>query len=160
MYVPLTVDRSSSTLRVLCVHMCAHACVLYVCRGLQRPEGVLNPLELELQVVMSHVMWVLRTKPWSSARRARALLAGEAAPALAALNLKVMQSSSLCSLMVQAFFLPGNSLRISLAEAEGTTRQTRLCPVPLPPPPEVLWQEVSGYLSVGQKAVCERRNEL
>lgn len=42
------------------LHMCANAC-----RGQNR---VLNPLELELQAIICHLMWVLGTKLQSSAR--------------------------------------------------------------------------------------------
>ena len=39
----------------------------HVCRCPQRPEGV-RFLELELQVVVNHQMWVLRTKLGDSLR--------------------------------------------------------------------------------------------
>lgn len=48
------------------ISSCVCACAL---RGLQR---VSDPLELELKVVVSHLMWVLETEPRSSGRESSA----------------------------------------------------------------------------------------
>lgn len=41
----------------------------YECRCLQRSVRTLDPLELELQLVVSHLLWVLGTKLGSSGRK-------------------------------------------------------------------------------------------
>ena len=46
--------------RRVCTHVSASACRIQ--------ERVLDPLELELQAVVSHLMWVLRTELGSSPR--------------------------------------------------------------------------------------------
>lgn len=66
----------------LCVHTaCAHTffskylfCV-HMCRGWNKALG---PLQLELQVVLSHLIWVLETQLWSFTRTVS--LASEASP--------------------------------------------------------------------------------
>lgn len=48
--------------------VCAHGC-----RCLQRPEGVLDILELQLCEVVGYQTWVLGIEPWLSTRAANAL---------------------------------------------------------------------------------------
>ena len=57
----------------VCVYVCS-TLIFGLCsaHGGQKME-VVKSLELELQVVVSFWMWVLRTKPWSSERAVLAL---------------------------------------------------------------------------------------
>lgn len=48
--------------------------VPHVCRGSQRPKKVLDPLQLELQAIMGHPVWVLATELEFSARAASTLI--------------------------------------------------------------------------------------
>lgn len=60
--------------------VCVYVCVcffVWVCtcesRCLQRPEEVLNPLELELQAVLRDLMWIIGAELGSSRRAGRTL---------------------------------------------------------------------------------------
>ena len=59
--------------------VCVCVCVC-VCVGVQVSGKTLDPLELELQVVASHLMWLLETKCASSATVACVLLTISPAP--------------------------------------------------------------------------------
>lgn len=61
----------------------------------QRPEKVLNPLELGLLVVMSHPMVVLRAKPGSSTRAVNDLNHRATSSAPGILFLSQLQESEL-----------------------------------------------------------------
>lgn len=57
----------------LCAWVCSCACVcvmcvLHMCVAYGDQKRTSGPLKLELQVFMSHPVWVLGTKPWSDAR--------------------------------------------------------------------------------------------
>lgn len=53
--------KSYFILLIICTHVCEH---MYVCMCAPTGQGI--PLELELQVVVSHPWWVLRTQLQSS----------------------------------------------------------------------------------------------
>lgn len=62
----------------LCTCVCLGDCLPHVCWYSQRSEKVVESMELNLQVVLSCLAWVLRTEPGSSGR---ALLTMEPSPA-------------------------------------------------------------------------------
>ena len=63
----------------ICVLLCVHTCACLpvyaqqMCTALGGQKRVLDILELQLQVVVSHLMWVLETKLRSSTRTINAL---------------------------------------------------------------------------------------
>lgn len=57
---------------VICICVCLCVVCALRCRCLERSE-VSDPLELELQVVVNHAVWVLGTKLGSFARAVSAL---------------------------------------------------------------------------------------
>lgn len=52
--------------------MSVDLCVYLMCTSAHRRGGS-GPLELELQTVLGHLLWVLRTIPLASAKAANAL---------------------------------------------------------------------------------------
>lgn len=59
--------------------MCVYACAPQVCLvPMEVRKGALDPLELELQAVVScHAMWVLGIEPWCPLQKQQALLNAE-----------------------------------------------------------------------------------
>lgn len=58
------------------MHACVCVCMLYVCRYMQKLEENVRSQELELQVVVSHLVLVLGTKLGSSGRKSGDLNCG------------------------------------------------------------------------------------
>ena len=76
--VCLPVSQSVSQSFYSCVYFCLSICVLHECSGHGRQKSIVDSLELELQVVVSCLMWVLGTKPGSSTITTRLLTFQEA----------------------------------------------------------------------------------